>query len=92
MVTDLLLTLDYEQAAPLIMGRILLGKVIPKLEIHFTKTYGDASKKVYLAYELTECHGLRITHYAAAAQIDMPPTVEVANNSKGRVPRDLYPL
>ena len=78
-VEDLILTMEYEKAAPKIQEKCLQGAVIPKLEIEQTSTYGG-SRATYLIYELTN---VMITSYQVSASgndEDGPPTVVIGNN------------
>jgi type VI secretion system secreted protein Hcp len=78
-VEDMTITLDYEKAAPKLLEALTRGKVIPKLEIELTATYGGA-RATYLKYELKN---VRVTSYSVNASGNDeagPPTVVVANN------------
>ena len=78
LVDDLTLTLEYEKASPKLIEAALEGKVIPKLEIEMTSTYGGA-RATYLKYELKN---VQVTSYevSGAASDDAPPTVVIGNN------------
>ena len=80
-VDDLTMTIDYEKAAPKILESMLNGKVIPKLEIHFTTTYGDGAKNVYLVYELEK---VMITSFgtSGSGHGETPPQVVIGNNAE----------
>ena len=57
----------------------LKGKVIPKLEIEQTATYGDA-RETYLRYELKNVTITSIQVHASGNDEAGPPTVVVGNN------------
>ena len=75
---DMTLTMEYEKASPKLIEAALEGKVIPKLEIEMTSTYGGA-RATYLKYELKN---VQVTSYevSGAASDDAPPTVVIGNN------------
>ena len=77
-VEDMTLTIEYEKAAPKLQEKMLMGQVIPKLEVEHTSTYGGA-RETYLKYELKN---VMITSYqtSAAGNDEAPPTVVVASN------------
>ena len=73
------LTIEYEKASPKLQEQCLEGKVIPKLEIEQTSTYGGA-RATYLKYELKN---VMVTSYqmnASGNDEAGPPTVVVGNN------------
>ena len=43
-VEDMVLALQYEKAAPKLLEACVKGKVIPKLEIEFTSTFGGRAQ------------------------------------------------
>lgn len=76
-VDDLVITYEYEKASPKILEACLEGKVIPKLEIELTTTYGGA-RATYLKYEMKN---VQCTTYDVSGSADAgPPTVVVGNN------------
>jgi type VI secretion system secreted protein Hcp len=78
-VEDLVLTIEYEKAAPKLQEKCLRGEVVPKLEIELTATYGGA-RATYLRYELKN---VMVTSYqinASGNDEAGPPTVVVGNN------------
>lgn len=78
-VEDMVLTIEYEKAAPKLQEKCLKGDVVPKLEIELTATYGG-SRATYLKYELTN---VMVTSYQTNASGNDeagPPTVVVGNN------------
>ncbi|NNM02345.1 MAG: type VI secretion system tube protein Hcp [Nitrosopumilus sp.] len=50
---DVVVVKELDKASPKIAESVALGKVYPKVEIELTKTYGDAGRLTYYAYELT---------------------------------------
>ena len=77
-VEDLVLTMEYEKAAPKLQDKCLKGEVIPKLEIEQTANYGG-SRATYLKYELTN---VQVTAFDvnASGNDESPPSVTIANN------------
>ena len=78
-VEDLIMTLDYEKAAPKLLDKCLKGEVVPQLDIELTATYGG-TRVTYLKYELKK---VMVTSYHVNATGDDgagPPTVSVANS------------
>ena len=78
-VEDVNLTIGYDKAAPKLQEKCLKGRIIPKLEIELTSTYGGA-RATYLKYELKN---VMITSYqinASGNDEAGPPTVVVGNN------------
>ena len=78
-VEDMMLTMEYEKAAPKLQEKCLMGEVIPKLEIDLTSTYGGA-RATYLHVELKN---VMVTSYqinASGNDEAGPPTVVVGNN------------
>ncbi len=78
-VEDLIMTFDYEKAAPKLLDKCLKGEVIPQLDIELTATYGG-TRVTYLKYELKK---VMVTSYHVNASGDDgagPPTVSVANS------------
>lgn len=78
-VEDMVLTIEYEKAAPKLLEKCLRGEVVPKLEIELTATYGGA-RATYLKYELKN---VMVTSYQTNASGNDeagPPTVVVGNN------------
>ncbi len=78
-VEDMVLTIEYEKAAPKLQENCLKGKVIPKLEIEQTATYGGA-RETYLRYELKNVTITSIQVNASGNDEAGPPTVVVGNN------------
>lgn len=78
-VDDLILTLEYEKASPKLQESCLKGKVIPKLEIEQTATYGGA-RATYLRYELKNVMVSSVQIDAIGNDEAGPPTVVVSNN------------
>lgn len=79
LVDDLTLTLEYEKASPKLQESCLKGKVIPKLEIEQTATYGGA-RATYLKYELKNVMVSGVQIDAIGNDEAGPPTVVVSNN------------
>ena len=77
MVDDMTITMDYEKAAPKLQESMLMGKVIPKLELEMTTTYGDGAESLFLKYELKN---VMVTSFQTSAQQQGAPTVVVSNN------------
>ena len=77
-VEDMTLTIEYEKASPKLQEKMLMGEVIPKLEIELTANYGG-SRATYLKYELTN---VMITSFQMNVSGDEagPPTVVLGNN------------
>ena len=75
-VEAMVLTMEYDKAAPKLLEKSLKGQVTPKLEVELTSTYGGA-RAVYLRYELTN---VRVSSYQVNAYDQGTPTVVVANN------------
>lgn len=77
-VEDLTITMAYEKSSVKLLEKLNMGKVIPKLEIHLTATYGG-SRATYLKYEFVN---VQVTSFEVngAADDDSPPTVTIANN------------
>ena len=78
-VEDLVLTIEYEKAAPKLQENCLKGKVIPKLEIEQTATFGGA-RTTFLRYELKNVMITSIQVNASGNDEAGPPTVVVGNN------------
>jgi type VI secretion system secreted protein Hcp len=78
-VEDLVLTMEYEKAAPKLQDKCLKGEVIPKLEIEFTATYGGA-RATYLRYELRNVMVTSFQTNASGNDEAGPPTVVISNN------------
>ena len=77
-VEDMRLTMEYEKSTIKLLEKLNKGKVIPKLEIEQTATYGG-SRATYLKYELTN---VQITSFDvnASGNDESPPMVTIANN------------
>ena len=78
-VEDIVMTMEYDRAAPKLAEKCLKGEVIPKLEIELVATYGG-SRATYLKYELKN---VLITSYQVSASGNDeagPPTVVVGSN------------
>ena len=78
-IDDFNIVLAYEKAAVKLQESFLEGKVIPKLTVELTATYGGA-RATYLKYELDN---VMITSYqlnASGSEDDGPPIVAVANS------------
>ncbi len=76
---DMTIAYEYEKASPKLLEALTTGKVIPRLEIEVTATYGG-TRATYLKYELKN---VQVTSYSVHASGDDeagPPTVVVANN------------
>ena len=78
-VEDMILTIEYEKAAPVLQEKCLMGAVIPKLEIEMTSTYGGA-RATYLKYELTNVMITSFQTNASGNDDAGPPTVTISNN------------
>ncbi|MBI2480731.1 MAG: type VI secretion system tube protein Hcp [Planctomycetia bacterium] len=78
-VQDMTLTMEYEKAAPKLQEACLDGKVIDKLEIEQTATYGGA-RATYLKYELKNVMITSIQVNASGNDEAGPPTLVIANN------------
>ena len=73
-VEDMRLTIEYEKASPKLQEACLTGKIIPKLEIEQTATYGG-SRQTYLKYELTNVM-ITSTRFRAEAGKGQGPDAE----------------
>ena len=71
--------MEYDKASPKLKEKLLKGEVIPKLEIEFTATFGDAGRQTYLKWELVN---VQITDYSfsGSGNDESPPVVVVGNN------------
>lgn len=78
MLEDFVLTLAYEKAAPKLQEICLKGKIIPKLEIELTATFGNA-RATYLKYEMKNVALLSFQTTAEGGD-ELAPAVIVANN------------
>lgn len=78
-VEDIEFTLAYEKASPKLQEKCLKGKVIRKLEIEQTATYGGA-RATYLRYELKNVVITSIQVNASGNDEAGPPTVAIGNN------------
>jgi type VI secretion system secreted protein Hcp len=76
-VEDFVITFDYEKASPKILEACLEGKVIPKLEVELTATFGGA-RATYLKYEMKNVSCT--TYDVGGSAGEGPPTVVVGNN------------
>lgn len=63
-VEDMRLTFEYEKSAPKLLEKLLMGEVIPKLEIELTANYGG-SRATYLRYELKN---VQVTSYDVSGE------------------------
>ena len=72
----MVLTMEYDKAAPKLLEKSLKSDATPKLEVELTSTYGGA-RAVYLRYELVN---VRVSSYQVNAYDESPPTVVVANS------------
>lgn len=77
-VEDFVLTMEYGKAAPKLQEMCLRGKIIPKLEVELTTTYGDV-RTTYLKYELKNVAILSFQTNAEGSD-EVAPAVIVANN------------
>ena len=78
-IGDIVMVMEFDKAAPMLAEALLRGKVIPKLEIEVTATYGGA-RATYLKYELKN---VRIVDYGSNLSGNDeagPPTVIIGNN------------
>lgn len=75
-VEDMTLNIEYDKASPKIQEALLMGKVIPKLEIEQTATFSDF-RTVYLRYELKN---VMITSFDISADSDEMPMTVVGSN------------
>ncbi len=78
-VEDMTLTIEYEKASPKLQEKMLMGEVIPKLEIELTATYGG-SRATYLKYELTNVMITSFQKQASGNDNAGPATVVIGNN------------
>lgn len=78
-VEDLMLTIEYEKAAPKLQEKCLKGEIIPLLEIEQTSTYGGA-RATYLKFELTNVMVTSFQVNASGNDEAGPPTVTAGNN------------
>jgi len=76
-VEDLHVTKELDKASPKIAESICKGKVFPKVEIHVTASYTDASRVTYYAYELKN---VLVTSYnvSGSAQAEDVPTEDIS--------------
>ena len=77
-VEDMVLSLDYEKAAPKLLEKCLEGAIIPRLEVEVTATYGGA-RVTYLKSDLTNVAVTSYEVHASGNDEAGPPTVVVAN-------------
>ncbi len=77
-VDDILLTMEFEKSSPKLLEKLNKGKVIPKVEIEQTASYGGA-RATYLKYTLKN---VQVTSFDvnAAGNDEASPTVTIANN------------
>lgn len=77
-VENFVISFQYEKSAPKLLEACLEGKVIPKLEIELTSTFGETGRATYLRYEMknVQCADYDVSGSAAAG----PPIVVVGNN------------
>jgi len=78
-VEDMTLTMEFEKSSPILIGKMLSGEVIPKLEIELTATYGG-SRATYLTYELTNVMITSFQISASGNDAAGPPTIVIRNN------------
>lgn len=78
-IDDMVVTVEYDKAAPKLLEKSLKGSVVPKLEIELTATYGGA-RATYLRYELTN---VLISSYQtnASGNDEVGPPIVVVGNS-----------
>ncbi|MCP4287897.1 MAG: type VI secretion system tube protein Hcp [Gammaproteobacteria bacterium] len=77
-IEDFVLAMAYEKASPKLQETCLKGKVIPKLEVELTSTFGNASE-TYLKYELKNVAIISFQTNAEGGD-EMAPAVILANN------------
>jgi type VI secretion system secreted protein Hcp len=78
-VEDVVVTKELDKASPKLAEGVCLGKIIPKVEIHDTTTYGDGNRAVFLKYELKSV--MVSSHsVSAAGGGDAVPTESVSLN------------
>lgn len=76
-VRDFVIAFDYEKASVKVLEKLLLGAVIPKLEIELTLTFGG-QRVPYLKYELKN---VQVVSYDVHGAADgTRPMVVVGNN------------
>jgi len=78
-VEDMTLTMEFERSSPQLLEKLLMGEVIPKLEIELTADYGG-SRATYLKYELTNVMITSFQMSASGNDEAGPPTVVIGNN------------
>lgn len=76
-VDDFVITYDYEKASPKVLQACLQGRVIPKLEIEMTSTFGER-RATYLKYELKN---VQCTAYDVSGSADDGRPIVVVGNS-----------
>ena len=77
-VSDMVLTVEYEKSTPKLLEKLNMGEVIPKLEVEQTANYGGA-RATYLKYELKNVM-ITSLDVNASGNDESPPTVSIANN------------
>ena len=75
-VDDFVISMDFEKAAPKLQEAMLMGKIIPKLEIEHTASYGGAHE-VYLKFELKN---VMVTNVGFNGNGEGIPSVVLSNN------------
>jgi len=78
-VEDMILTMEFEKSSVKLLEKLLMGEVIPKLEIELTAGYGGA-RATYLKYELTNVMIISFQMNASGDNDAGPPTVVIGNN------------
>jgi type VI secretion system secreted protein Hcp len=78
-VEDVTLTVEYDKASPKLQEKMLMGEVIPKLEIEQTANYGG-SRATYLKYELKNVMITSFSLSASGNDESGPPTVVYSTN------------
>jgi len=78
-LADMTLTMEFEKSSVKLLEKLLMGEVIPKLEIELTANYGG-SRATYLKYELTNVMITSFQMNAIGYDETIPPTVVIGNN------------
>lgn len=76
---DILVVKALDKASPKLAESVCKGKVFPKVEIHITRSYEDAGRVTYYAYELKN---VQVVNYSVggATQAQQQPLEEVSLN------------
>jgi len=74
---DIVVAKELDKTSPKLAEAVCLGKVFPKVEIHLTTSYTDASRATYYAYELRNVL-IASYHISGGGQSEGVPTEEIS--------------